>query len=244
MELQKDTRFETVLTDAGLSAKAEDGAGWIEGYASIFNNLDQQREVVRPGCWAKSVAERVPAGKVKLMVRHYAHGGDTLECIGTVSQGKEDDRGLWFHADLSSVQMAQDIRQKVQEGHIGYSSVGYQPVEWGEIAWEDGKSAVELTQAKWLETTLTNMPANELAVLTAAKAILADSGAPEAGRALSEVERSRIAGVLREMDVLGKALNTLLSEPTPDAERAKALLAVHADLKSRREWLELQHLSV
>jgi len=248
--LDKQARYEIAVTDAKLKAKAlgdEGDAGWIEGYASTFNNLDLQREVVRPGCWAKSVQERVPAGRVKLMVRHYAHGGDVLECVGGITEAKEDDVGLWFHAELSSVQMAQDVRVKVGEGLIGHSSVGYAPLKWKEIEWTDGEPAVELLEARWLETTLTNMPANELAVLTAAKAVLSDSAALSKtdSRDLTDADRGRIVSVLGEVNTLAKTLNSLLTGPAPAApDNAKRLAAVHAELEGRRRWLELQVLGL
>ena len=248
--LDKQARYEIDVLDAKLKAKAmgEDGdAGWIEGYASTFNNLDLQREVVRPGCWAKSIQERVPAGRVKLMVRHYAHGGDVLECVGGITEANEDDVGLWFHAELSSVQMAQDVRVKVGEGLIGHSSVGYAPVRWADIIWSDGEPAVELLEARWLETTLTNMPANELAVLTAAKAVLSDSAALSKidSRDLTDADRGRITSVLEQVNILSKTLNSLLTGPAPAApDNTQRLAAVHAELEGRRRWLELQAMGL
>jgi len=153
-----------------VSAKEENdaGAGWIEGYAAVFNNVDGQGEVIRPGAFQKTVKERVAAGKVKLMVRHFKHGGDTLEVIGTVTGAREDEYGLWIHAELSSDPVAQEARAKVAEGHVSGLSIGYIPISQRETVM-DGEVVLELREIKLMEVTLTPFPANELAEVTAAK---------------------------------------------------------------------------
>jgi hypothetical protein len=151
---------------AGKSSNA--GPGWIEGYAAVFDNVDSQGDVVRKGAFAKTIRERIPAGKVKLMIAHVAKGGSTMEVIGTVSRAHEDAHGLWIHADLSSDATAQEARTKVAEGHVLGLSIGYVPVVKAEAV-VDGAVVTELKEVKLLEVTLTPFPANELAGVTSAK---------------------------------------------------------------------------
>lgn len=168
--IDKQTRVTRFNPEAQLFAKVDgDGNGHIEGYAAVFGNVDLQDEVIRKGAFAKTLNDRVPAGKVKLMVRHWAHGGDTLEVIGTVTEAKEDDNGLWIHAELSGLPLAQNTRQLIVEGHVSGLSVGYNVIDFGftEI---DGRSVTELREIRLLEVTVTSHPANESAVITAAKA--------------------------------------------------------------------------
>ncbi|KKL50665.1 hypothetical protein LCGC14_2303230, partial [marine sediment metagenome] len=86
--------------------------GSVEGYLSAFNVIDHQGDVVRPGAFTKSIAERGQAGKIPLMVRHFAAGGDILDCVGTITELKEDDYGLWFSAEFHPDQRSQDVRDK------------------------------------------------------------------------------------------------------------------------------------
>jgi HK97 family phage prohead protease len=173
------------------------------------------------------------------MIRHWAHGGDALEVIGLVTEAREDEFGLWSHAELSSAQMAQDARTKVLEGLVNAKSIGYSVTEkgWKEIEWEDGDAAVELTDLIWHESTLTLMPANPLAVITAAKAKL-DQGVPE-GHALSDAERGDLQGLLDELTQLGKSLETILRGPAPQAPQID-VAALHARIEAKRRWLRLQ----
>ncbi len=238
----KGVRMERTFLDAKLFVGKEGGdgdAGWIEGYANAFNNLDWYREIVRPGTWKQSIKERVPAGKVKLMVRHFAFGGDSTDLIGTITEAKEDDFGLWYHAELSSVKLAQDSRTLVTEGHLNFNSVGFMPLEYKEIAeWDDGLPATELLKAIWLETTLTNVPANDQSIITAAKNILAQTDSALEGReVLSAEDLGKAEKLLAQLSSLSEGVEKLISLNSPQPE--VDLLGLQLDIDSRRKRLEL-----
>jgi len=151
----------------------EDGAGWIEGYVAVYNNIDSQGDRIIPGAFAKTIAERVPAGKVVLMAKHFIHGGDSADVIGLVTSAKEDEHGCWIRAEFSAVQNAQDIRTKIREGMLRYLSCGirvirYEPVE------EDRGLIYDLKEVALDEGTVTAFPANELASIISAKEQIAD----------------------------------------------------------------------
>lgn len=150
--------------------KAKSDPGFIQGYAAVFNNIDLQDERIVKGAFAKSIQERVPAGKVKLMAKHFAHGGDVQDLVGTVTEMKEDDFGLWFHSVVSRSKFAQEIRQDVVDGHINANSIGFFPIAWGFVK-VDGRQIIEHTESQALEVTLTARPANELALITGAKSL-------------------------------------------------------------------------
>jgi len=200
------------------AATAVDDPGWIEGYANQYNVLDKQREIIRPGTFAQSIRERVPAGKVKLMVRHYAHGGDVADLIGIITAAKEDDYGLWIHAELSATPVAQDARQKVLEGLINAMSLGAEVLSRNQLDWEDGEPAWEITSAKLYEVTLTLLPANEGSVITAAKAVSSagsSDDAPVANAEEAENTRSQAAGWLalrREIEGLRRTFELLTAD--------------------------------
>ena len=148
---------------------AASGKGWIQGYASTFNNVDLQGDVIRPGAFAKTISERVAAGKVKLMVQHMTHAMMATDVIGTIAEAREDEKGLWIHADLASTKVAQDVRKLISEGHVTGLSVGFWPLDCGEITMEDGKKVLEIKEAKLAEVTVTAFPANEEATILSVK---------------------------------------------------------------------------
>lgn len=236
-----DDAFEE--TDTGIVyGKADEDPGWIEGYLAVFNNIDAQREVVRPGCFAKSARERIPAGKVPLMTRHFAHGGDSVDVIGTITQGKEDDFGLWIHADLSPDPHAQMVRGKVAGRHVKKLSVGYSTLKWNHIPWEDGKTATELLEARLLDGIVTVRPANEQAVILAAKALesaIQDADPTSAGQA----ERPQVNwhDVAEALNTLGKKVDELVAssaEAEPDVAQA-VVHSLKAQVLKRRLALTL-----
>jgi HK97 family phage prohead protease len=174
---------------AKLSAKATDlSSGWIEGYAATWGNVDLQGHMMLRGCFARSIEQAIPAKKVKLMSKHYLYGGDCIECIGTVTAAREDDYGLWIHAELSAVQLAQDIRTKILEGHVDGLSVGFFPILWDFRKTSDpaakGNDVVAHTECKLAEVTVTVIPVNEQALITAAKSQseISTPSSPSAGK--------------------------------------------------------------
>jgi len=159
--------------EADIKAKAfdtttTDDPGWIEGYLAVFGNVDQQDERILPGAFTKTIQERVPTGKVPLMAMHFGWGGDVNEVIGTITEAREDAKGLWIHADLSKVSLAQDIRTKILEGHVRGLSVGYRVIQAASVV-EEGKTVMELSELMLREGTVTVKPANEEAGITDAK---------------------------------------------------------------------------
>lgn len=208
----------------------EEDAGWIEGYLSVFNVVDLGADVVRPGAFKKTIQERVSAGKVKLMVKHAMLGGDTAEVIGTITEAKEDDYGLWVHAELSSGLMAQETRRKVAEGHVSGMSMGYRAIEWAFLdEYEGVKDVRELKEVALYEGTITAFPMNEQASITAAASM---SAAPEAS---------------------GEANGEASPEDDPDRDHAEEPDQAHqeragrpylAEIDAKQRWLELQKLQL
>lgn len=143
-----------------------DGFGSIEGYAAVWDNIDLQGEIIRKGSFAKSITEMVPSGKVKMMVVHLCDGGSVPEVIGTVVEAREDDFGLWFRGKLSGTELAQHTRKLIKEGHVDGASVGYRPVLWNVLPIK-GKDVIEHTEMKFFEVTITPIPANLKAIISA-----------------------------------------------------------------------------
>lgn len=101
--------------------------GFIEGYASVFGNVDLGGDIVMQGAFKKTLS-RVKTGDVKYIDCHNVYEG-TAAVVGVVREAKEDDYGLWFRAAMSSVQRAQDIRIKTKEGILNAISFGYDVVK-------------------------------------------------------------------------------------------------------------------
>ena len=154
--------------DAELSAKADEGDelkgnGKIVGHAAVFDNVDHQGDIIRPGAFKKTIKERIAAGKVGLMVRHMAMGGDTQETIGVITKAVEDSKGLYIEADLFDAQLAQETRGKIIKSPKMFGmSVGFKTVRSSDILNDKGEvTGKELLELALFEVTITTLPAND-----------------------------------------------------------------------------------
>lgn len=212
----KNTRYHFEAKEAKLKTGITDGNGWLEGYAINFGNVDLGKEIIAKGATKKSIKEVVPAGKVKLMAVHYAYGGGAKDVIGTITEAKEDDRGLWYHAEFAGTEDAQNIRQKINEGHLGHCSIGYMPITW---EWDEDEEVLTHKEIRVCEVTVTPCPMNELAELTSSKSAneeieILSQKSPE--KIIELIGGKENAGRLKsDITALGHLLSKTLEPQTP-----------------------------
>lgn len=166
-------RGKAVFNDCKVGTN-DGGAGYIEGYASTFGNVDGVGDRVLRGAFTKTIREAVPAGKVSLQTKHFVHGGDLMQSVGVVVDAQEDDKGLWVRAEFDEDEMSQAVRGKVA-ARLGKNrpvalSIGYRVVKARETI-EDERIVFELAELKLHEVTLTLNPANEEALIGVAKSL-------------------------------------------------------------------------
>lgn len=227
--------------DPQLKAKAE-GPGGFYGYLAVWGNVDLGGEVMVKGCFAKSLADE-PDRKWPLMVRHVAYGGDVTEMVGYFT-AKEDDFGLAIDATYLQTDLAQETRAKTDQELARGLSVGYREITVTEGK-EDGELVRYIEEAALLEGTVTLIPMNEKAVITAVKS-LTSSDALEVIRAAShdglagkhlDLDRERAKALLGELEEAHELLSRYLA-PAPSEQAADRS---HADGLSgaRRKRLAL-----
>lgn len=167
---QPEAEFKDIsLESARIEVKAKgDGPGEVSGYASVFGVIDLHGDIIAPGAFRKTIAERVPAGKIKLLNSHIASAEHT---IGTIVDAREDEVGLFFRAELSSTALAQEIRTKMNEGHLGAASIGFDIID---AVWEerDGEMIRVIREVKLYEISVVPFPANEMAGIRAKSALV------------------------------------------------------------------------
>jgi uncharacterized protein len=105
-----------------LQIKRVGAAGVFEGYASLFGEIDQAREMVMPGAFAEGLAQLRQQGvSVKLLWQH-----DTFTPIGSWNEVAEDDVGLRvagrFNLDTDA---GRNAYAHVRDGDIDGLSIGY-----------------------------------------------------------------------------------------------------------------------
>jgi len=147
----------------GLDITALDAAGrTVEGYAAVFGNLDLGADVIHPGAFAKTLAER--GNKIKFLWQH-----DTAEPLGKVLELREDERGLFFKAVISDTARGRDALALLRDGAIGGMSIGYDAIVADFTKMPDGLVVRHLRELRLWEISLVSMPMNEEAGVTALK---------------------------------------------------------------------------
>jgi len=186
--------------DFGLSIKSLTDEGAFEGYASIFNTVDNGGDKVVPGAFVESLAEgRRKGRRVKMLWDH-----NPREPIGVWDDMAEDAKGLWGKGRLIlDVPKAREVHALLKGGAVDGLSIGYRTKE----SEPDGNVRLLKKVDLW-EVSIVTFPMNDRTKVTAVKA----DGAEDI------IEKLRAGDRLteREFEALVKGLGLTNSQ----AERA------------------------
>jgi len=143
-----------------LELKALEADGRFAGYASVFDVVDSQRDMVLRGAFANTLQER--AGHIKLLWQHQWE-----EPIGIITKLFEDARGLYMEGVLlMDVARAREAYALMKAGVVRGLSIGYTPGRWV----RDPDAGVRKLQSVDLwEISLVTTPANAAAQVTVVK---------------------------------------------------------------------------
>ena len=124
--------------------------GTVEGYASLFGEVDQARDMVMPGAFTRTLAQR-GLRKIPMLFQH-----DPAEPVGIWLDLREDFRGLWARGRLiPDVARGRELMALVSEGAIDGLSIGYRTVR-GQI---DPKTRIrKLYQVDLWEISIVTFP--------------------------------------------------------------------------------------
>jgi uncharacterized protein len=139
--------------------KADDDTRTIEGFASVFNNIDSYSDIVMPGAFAKTLARRKKP--VPMLWQH-----DSREVIGKWDELEEREKGLFVKGKIIDTQTGLDAYKLVKEGAVSGMSIGYGTEKY-EI--DNDKGTRKLLEVKLYEVSLVTFPANERAQVTGVK---------------------------------------------------------------------------
>lgn len=107
-----------------LDFKHTEADGTFEGYASLFNREDLGRDIVMPGAFRESLAQRGARG-IKLLFQH-----DANQPIGLWTVLQEDTRGLYAQGRLMrEVAKAREVMALMRAGALDGLSIGFRTVK-------------------------------------------------------------------------------------------------------------------
>ena len=132
----------------------EDDKGVIKGYASMFNNVDSDNDVITKGAYAKTLQEN--SDRIAFLYQH-----NMQQPIGKPLSMKEDDKGLYIEAKISNSSLGKDVKTMVSEGILKEFSVGFIPIKEEVVG-----NYNHIKEIKLFEFSLVTLAANPMAQVT------------------------------------------------------------------------------
>jgi len=225
---------------------ADEKTGIVTGYASIFNNIDSDDDMIMAGAFAKTIQERGPES-AKPRIKHlWQH--NSWEPIGIPIVLKEDDKGLYFETQFGKDRSSQDKLQQHIDKIITELSIGYNTIKQENVT--DGNDNFQyrkLTELKLWEYSSVTWGANSLTEVISAKGesieILADltkridnlNSALKNGKYTDETcesfeaEIEKIKSIIKSLEIKEPAVAT--PEPEPTVEPKVILETILKSLK-------------
>lgn len=143
-----------------LELKSLTEEGRFAGYASVFGVTDNQKDMMLPGAFVKSLQQ--PARDIKLLWQHRMD-----EPIGRFERIFEDEKGLYVEGRLLlGVARAREAYELLRSGAVGGLSIGYKPVAYD---FDETSGTRLLKEVDLFEISLVTFPANEAAQVTVVK---------------------------------------------------------------------------
>lgn len=148
-----------------LEVKAVSEDGTFSGYASVFDVVDSQRDIMKRGAFAASIARYISKGRMPSLL--WQHNID--EPCGIITTLREDERGLYFEGKLAlDIQRGREAYALLKMGALDGISVGYSAVNY---EYDTKEGVRELIEVELWEVSLVTFPANTAARVTQVKTL-------------------------------------------------------------------------
>jgi HK97 family phage prohead protease len=149
--------METLGVELQVNTLAENG--YFTGYASVFDHVDRQQDVILAGAFEQASGK---PQSIKLLWQH-----DPTQPIGKVEYAEEDDYGLYVEARLLlDVQKGREAYSLLKNNAISGLSIGYN-VKDSIYDYDTGLRLIR--KIELYEISLVTFPANEMAQVVGVK---------------------------------------------------------------------------
>lgn len=140
-------------TQLGQVIDADEKAGIVKGYASVFGNVDSDGDIIMNGAYKKTISEN--KSRIKYLYQH-----DLDKPLGKMIHLEEDQKGLIFEASVPKTQLGKDVLQLMMAGVITENSVGIMPIQK-----EMRNGYREISEVKLYEVSAVTLAANDQAMI-------------------------------------------------------------------------------
>lgn len=143
----------------------DDSKGIVVAYASVYNNIDSDSEVIMPGAFTKTVSENYK--RIRVLKDH----NPTIGLGVPLAINTSDSYGLLTTTQFNlkkevSRDIYEDIKLFLANGLNAELSIGFQTIKSIEERIDESKEIEKITEVKlWEYSFLSNWAANERAVV-------------------------------------------------------------------------------
>lgn len=154
---------------------AETGApGEFTGYASVFGVIDSHADVVLPGAFTRTLAERKAAGRglPPMYMQHGAGRGADPRPVGVWTGIEEDERGLKVAGKLIGLdtEIGRYNLAQVRDGAMRGLSIGYRVPQGGaSYGSKPGEARRSIKHLQLTEVSIVDEPSNVQATIDGLK---------------------------------------------------------------------------
>ena len=163
-----------------LSIKAASEDGTIEGYGSVFGNVDEWDDIIAAGAFKNTIAAHKTAGTMPAML--WQHESDAP--LGVWTEMSEDANGLRIKGKLClETEKGKEALALLKMSAINGLSIGFVSKEW---TYNNDTNIRTLTDIDLWEVSLVTFPANKKARVTNVKSAGELNAPKDAERVLRE----------------------------------------------------------
>ena len=165
--------MEQKILNSSFDIKELGANGAFEGYASVFNALDNVKDKVAKGAFKQTLESHRKQGRLPAMLWQH----DTREPIGVWREMFEDAKGLYVKGELfiNEIPRAKQAYKLLKENALSGLSIGFKAIE-SELSPKTGERI--LTKIDLLEVSMVTFPALDSARISSVKSALAVGALP------------------------------------------------------------------
>ena len=209
----------------------------IEMYVAIFNNIDSDKEMIMPGAFSKTIAERGPESSQPRIKHLWQHS--RWEPIGIPLSMGEDATGLKVESKFGTDTFSQDKLLQHIDKIITEFSIGFNVIKSEEVMDADGKFEFrKLTELKLWEYSSVTWGANKLTHITDIKGETKEDRLKRLNdrmdrlfKALRDVKYTDESKEVFEIEYLQiqETINSLLKEPEQSTLKPEQSTSIKSD---------------
>lgn len=147
--------YKSIVAKVGdVDVKGQRVAGWF----SVFGNVDHDGDILMPGAFTKTIAERGPKGtnQIPHLLQH-----ETDKPLGKPDVLEERDFGAYFETPIIDTEYGIDTIKFYAAGVYNEHSFGFQTLNARDVV-KDGETVREILEVKLWEISTVTFGANDM----------------------------------------------------------------------------------